>query len=151
MAESSPFSSYLGMNHAPSDNEIDLLKEFIENQLSSVGDLTRRIQEAKGAPAAELEARRNAHLKLIEDHSRLPSPIHRIPDEILSLIFTFCLESVVTTKYGPGLSRRHISVVLSHVSMLWRDLALRNPVLWSHVPVRLPPFRCINILPVPGS
>ncbi|TEB19237.1 hypothetical protein FA13DRAFT_1647237, partial [Coprinellus micaceus] len=131
MAESSPFSSHLRTNYVPSDREVYILKEFIENQRASVEELTRKIQETK-ASVTQMEVQRAAYLKSIEDHSKLLSPIRRISDDVLSPMFTFCLETMDPTEHerGPGLSRGKISVVLSHVSMLWRDLALRNPLLW---------------------
>ncbi|TEB19228.1 hypothetical protein FA13DRAFT_1802497 [Coprinellus micaceus] len=104
MAEPSQFSSYLDTNYAPSDSEIHLLKDFIENQQASVKELTRKIQETKTA-ATQMEVQRAAHLKSIEDHSKLLSPIRRIPNDVLSVIFTDCLDTMDRPRYGPGLSR----------------------------------------------
>ncbi|KAH6918793.1 hypothetical protein BKA70DRAFT_29365 [Coprinopsis sp. MPI-PUGE-AT-0042] len=67
-------------------------------------------------------------------------PIRRVPHDVLALIFLTCVETMEQPYHrgeGVGLSRKHPSVVLSHVSTEWRSLALDTPLLWSQMHIKI--------------
>jgi hypothetical protein len=68
-----------------------------------------------------LKLRRNAH-----------SPISSLPPEVFATIFSFaCLPGIPS----PGGKRDHnlARIHVSHVCHQWREIALNQPLLWSHV------------------
>ncbi|KAJ3526124.1 hypothetical protein NMY22_g10291 [Coprinellus aureogranulatus] len=106
--------------------------------------LERKIEKAKAALAI-MEAQQASHRKFIDEYSMLYSPIRRLPNDILALIFQTCLK-VMNDKpdryifVGHGISHKHPSVVVSHVCRTWRTLALREKRLWSYLRFTIGPF-----------
>jgi hypothetical protein len=60
------------------------------------------------------------------------SPVSSLPPEVFAAIFSYlCLPGVPSLGGNPGknLARLHIS----HVCHQWREIALNQPLLWSHI------------------
>lgn len=62
---------------------------------------------------------------------------NRFPYEILSFIFTLAAEAA---DRHPCPSKRQCSVAISHVSRLWRQIALNRPELWTQLSPSPSPF-----------
>ena len=58
------------------------------------------------------------------------TPIHRLPDDILSSLFLFIHDQSDRCDF---ISSDHPSVRLSHVCRRWRDLAISTPLLWTSI------------------
>ncbi|KZO96608.1 hypothetical protein CALVIDRAFT_108714 [Calocera viscosa TUFC12733] len=67
-------------------------------------------------------------------YEALQSPVYKLPDEILRMIFIFAFTNL------PGTRPMHYAITLTHVARRWRVVALSIPMLWTHIPVhpRLP-------------
>jgi hypothetical protein len=79
----------------------------------------------------ELTKRRDEHARFVEEHSALLSPIRRVPNDILSLIFLASLPRNSHFQKLTKLSGIHPALVLSHVCRRWRHMSLSTPSLWS--------------------
>jgi hypothetical protein len=98
-------------------NSREILQQTIDAEVES---LEESIQALKGSIRV-LNLRRNAL-----------SPISSLPPEVFSAIFSFaCLPGIPSLGGKPdhNLARIHVS----HVCHQWRDIALNQPLLWSHV------------------
>ena len=92
------------------DIEIKSLKEAIQAEIRSFEESVR-----------VLKLRRNAL-----------QPISSIPPEILTAIFSFlCLSDVPSLRVKLAQNRTRLRI--SHVCHQWREIALNQPQLWSHV------------------
>jgi hypothetical protein len=98
-------------------NSREILQQTIDAEVES---LEESIQALKGSIRV-LNLRRNAL-----------SPISSLPPEVFSAIFSFaCLPGIPSLGGKPdqNLARIHVS----HVCHQWREIALSQPLLWSHV------------------
>lgn len=153
MATSSPFTPHLDTNYAPTEDEAAFLKRLIQAQTAEAAALTAQIAAAEAAleeamrdrqaALSALKAEHTTLSKSIEAHTNLLSPIRRIPQDVLSLIFIFCAEDederpLQFWGLGAHARRPSISVLLSHVSMDWRYTALETPDLWSLLDITIP-------------
>ncbi|KAF9058921.1 hypothetical protein BDP27DRAFT_1239789, partial [Rhodocollybia butyracea] len=75
---------------------------------------------------ADIQNRRE-RVKTYTKHLRsLLSPIHKLPNELLTIIFGYvCVENELQDRGGGA------ALTLSHVCMRWRQLTIACPVLWS--------------------
>ncbi|KAN0134353.1 hypothetical protein V8E53_007851 [Lactarius tabidus] len=92
-------------------------QQTIDVEIKSLEVSIRALKESIGA----LKLRRNAH-----------SPISSLPPEVLAVIFSFaCLPGIPSLGGKPAhnIARIHVS----HVCHQWREIALNQPFLWSHV------------------
>jgi hypothetical protein len=98
-------------------NSWERLQQNIDAEVESLEESIRALKESIRA----LNLRRNAH-----------SPISSLPPEVFAAIFSFaCLPGIPSLggKLDHNLARIH----LSHVCHQWREIALNQPLLWSHV------------------
>ncbi|KAG7095962.1 hypothetical protein E1B28_006647 [Marasmius oreades] len=72
-----------------------------------------------------LETRRDALEATVAKYRTLLSPIHRMPPEILTHIFSFCCEENLLSKTNPP-----AVITLSAVCGRWREITLAVPRLW---------------------
>ncbi|KAJ3535544.1 hypothetical protein NMY22_g6442 [Coprinellus aureogranulatus] len=136
MDDSCPFSQHLNTNYAPSDDEANILRNHISDHRAEIAALALKIHDATRALAA-LQAQQKRHERFVREHTALLSPIRRVPNEILSLIFLACVDDTP----GPAPSSTsplHPSNALSHVCVQWRALALSAPQLWSSLKFNIP-------------
>lgn len=84
-------------------------------------ELQRLVRESR-CTIQELEKERTAAEEQLAQTLAYLSPIRRLPNEILSQIFTFIFEELPCCAW-----------VLSAVSSLWRRRVLAMPKLWSKV------------------
>ena len=68
-----------------------------------------------------------------ESH-RLPSPIQRLPPELLQLVFAFCLAEY------PGMNSAEAPLLLGRICRSWRDIAYGTGDLWSAIRIIVAPI-----------
>ncbi|KAG7093353.1 hypothetical protein E1B28_007034 [Marasmius oreades] len=78
-----------------------------------------------------VESRRDGLTKSVAKYRSLLSPIHRVPEEILAYIFSFCCdENTLNPGYSPP-----FALTASAVCGRWRDVVLETPHLWSTISI----------------
>ncbi|KAF9069523.1 hypothetical protein BDP27DRAFT_1222385, partial [Rhodocollybia butyracea] len=92
-----------------------------------------RLRSAYQAEMHRLSARREGLILCTEKLSGLLSPIRRLPDELLCLIFLDCCTENDMRNRKPG-----EALTLSSVCTRFRQLAISYPALWSNLKVLLP-------------
>jgi hypothetical protein len=98
-------------------NSWERLQQKIDAEVESLEESIQALKES----IRTLKLRRNAH-----------SPISSLPPEVFATIFSFaCLPGIPS----PGGKRDHnlARIHVSHVCHQWREIALNQPLLWSHV------------------
>jgi hypothetical protein len=96
-------------------NSWERLQQTIDAEVESLEESIRVLEKSIRA----LKLRRNAH-----------SPISSLPPEVFAAIFSFaCLPGIPSLGGKPD----HAQIHVSHVCHQWREIALNQPLLWSHV------------------
>ncbi|KAK7048937.1 hypothetical protein R3P38DRAFT_2467342, partial [Favolaschia claudopus] len=62
-------------------------------------------------------------------------PMARLPFEIVSIIFAYCLTESASPTPNPGMA----PMLLAQICRFWRNIALATPALWTAI--------CINSVP----
>ena len=71
------------------------------------------------------------------------SPISRLPVELTGSIFMFCVGNY---SRDPGLCRSWLWLArLIYVCRYWASVAKQTPLLWTHIPLRLP-CAAVNVM-----
>ncbi|KAJ2930329.1 hypothetical protein H1R20_g6784, partial [Candolleomyces eurysporus] len=130
MSSTSPFAQHLHTNYVPSNTELNHLQCLVDERQKSVDTLDREIEA--------LTKRRDEHAKFVKEHSALLSPIRRVPNDILSLVFLACLPHNSPSRRLTRLSAVHPALVVSHVCQRWRQLSFNTPLLWSIIDIGVP-------------
>lgn len=117
------------------DYNISRVKNIIDSSLANMMplDAIENIQATLRCPRTKDQA---LH-PVVQVHQRLPSPICRVPPEIMSMIFIECLGEF---KYH----KAEQAWVLGWVCRYWRDVAFSTPRLWSKPTFRLHESRSGN-------
>ncbi|TEB28241.1 hypothetical protein FA13DRAFT_1735877 [Coprinellus micaceus] len=105
--------------------------QIVAKHSAEVNALSLEIAKMEpGVPAAKDE---NAQ-------SALPTPIALVPFEVLAAIFQACIPEIasLSTICSGISSRRHPSILLSHVCNTWRTTAIASPPLWSEMYITVP-------------
>ncbi|KAK7434207.1 hypothetical protein VKT23_020337 [Stygiomarasmius scandens] len=129
----SPFSHLLDRNQAPSAQDIPVIRGLLSKPLEKLGQLDSEIARLE-AVLANLRQERDDVQEYVNAHQRLLSPSLRLPPEILSEIFVFCLPE----DRNPVCSVSQAPLLLGLVCRSWREVCLSTPRLWSAVHVVLP-------------
>ncbi|KAG2022256.1 hypothetical protein CC2G_000029 [Coprinopsis cinerea AmutBmut pab1-1] len=129
----SPFKSRLNTNYAPSPSEIAQINHLLSDPVASLSSLDLEIHDAWAALHVLLVQRQKLKRE-VDAHRALLTPIRRIPDELLQLVF----EHTLPDGHLPVCSTRVPPLVLTLVSREWRKLALRTPRLWNRVHIAIP-------------
>ena len=110
----------------PSESEGNQIKQIMTQQSSKLTQLSAEIIKARAALdkllAEEAEAR-----STYEVCRSLLSPMRRLPLELLSAIFVWCLPDDAFIRPA----RRQAPLLLTQISASWRTVALSTPQLWS--------------------
>ncbi|KAJ8095188.1 hypothetical protein PM082_010410 [Marasmius tenuissimus] len=80
-----------------------------------------------------LENKRNGLKKTMEKCRSLLSPVHRLPAEVLAIIFSFCRQTNDLVR--PSCRPTALQVV--QVCGRWREIGLETPSLWSSIHIAL--------------
>ncbi|KAJ2913660.1 hypothetical protein MD484_g6760, partial [Candolleomyces efflorescens] len=129
MSSESPFSRHLNTNYVPSGIEL--------HHIRSLADERQKVVDALNVEIEALVKRRDEHAKFVKEHSALLSPVRRVPNDILSLIFLFCLPND-PFQASDTWSGDHPALIISAVSQRWRHLSLNTPLLWTVIDIQTP-------------
>ncbi|KAF6749264.1 hypothetical protein DFP72DRAFT_913761 [Ephemerocybe angulata] len=116
-----PFLEHLDTNYAPTEEELPVLRNIIQENEEILTDLDAQIQALNDV--------RKARADFIQRHFALLSPLKRLPDDLLSTLFLALLNH--PDNRHAKMSNTHPAVVLSHVCRRWRQLALDTALLWT--------------------
>ncbi|KAJ7090838.1 hypothetical protein B0H15DRAFT_948602 [Mycena belliarum] len=125
---SSPFSSLLGTNYCPEDDEVGEIKALLvepSQRLKRLDDVIAGLQNALDQLMEE-RARLSAH---VDAHKALRSPVRRLPLDIIQEIFVAC----IPTHRNCAMSALEAPVLLGRICRSWRDISLSTPRLWSKI------------------
>ncbi|KAJ8095189.1 hypothetical protein PM082_010411 [Marasmius tenuissimus] len=113
-----------------------VISQFLLDAEKEMRDWQAEINRLRSA-MHRLENRRNGLKKTMERCRSLLSPVHRLPAEVLALIFSFCSEA-------PGLVRPSccpVALQVVRVCGRWRDVGLGTPSLWSSIGIAFQDWR----------
>ncbi|KAJ7441692.1 hypothetical protein FB451DRAFT_117073 [Mycena latifolia] len=131
---SSPFTSKLGTNYCPKDEEIAQIQTLLIEptlRLKRLDDEITVLQKALDKLAEE-----HAGLSaFVETHMALLSPVRRLPLDIIQEIFIACLP----THRNCVMSALEAPVLLGRICSSWRSISLSTPRLWSRLHIVEPP------------
>ncbi|KAK7029677.1 hypothetical protein VNI00_014375 [Paramarasmius palmivorus] len=118
-------------------SERSSLNEYLHTAEDDLAQCEVEINKHKGAIMV-LEDKRRKIQNFIEKSHSLLAPVHRMPPEILSYIFSFCCQQAVLI---PGVQARPPLVSLSFICHRWRDTILSIPSLWSVLDINFEPWK----------
>ncbi|KAJ7443020.1 hypothetical protein FB451DRAFT_1376845 [Mycena latifolia] len=122
----SPFTSKLGTNYCPQDEEISQIQTLLVEptlRLKCLDDEIAVLQKALDKLAEE----RAGISAYVDAHKALISPVRRLPLDIIQEIFTACLP----THRNCVMSAVEAPVLLGRICSSWRSISLSTPHLWS--------------------
>ncbi|KAJ8089287.1 hypothetical protein PM082_014535 [Marasmius tenuissimus] len=141
------YAHYSGTNVYPSASDEAIVKRGIVEALEHVSLLGNKI-ERLNTVVALLEMERERIKDVVVKYRSMLRPIHRLPPELLSRIFSFSTENhagIADLSEGfrgqdfpTSLRPSRHPWVLSQVCQSWRKLALNSPSLWSLVSFAFP-------------
>ncbi|KAJ7442977.1 hypothetical protein FB451DRAFT_1376808 [Mycena latifolia] len=136
---SSPFTSKLGTNYCPQDEEIAQIQTFLIEptlRLKRLDDEIDVLQKALDKLAEE----RTGISAYVDAHKALISPVRRLPLDIIQEIFTACLP----THRNCVTSALEAPVLLGCICSSWRSISLSTPRLWSRLHIVEPQLHSVN-------
>ncbi|KAJ7062329.1 hypothetical protein C8F01DRAFT_1137178 [Mycena amicta] len=122
----SAFSSKLGTNYCPTDDEIHEINNLLLEPSHEIQHLDRKIAEIQKS-LDDVVRQRTRLTEYVDAHKALLSPIRRVPLDILSEIFISCLP----TERNCVMSAGEAPILLGHICSYWREIALSTPLLWA--------------------
>ncbi|KAJ7441743.1 hypothetical protein FB451DRAFT_1150512 [Mycena latifolia] len=125
---SSPFTSKLGSNYCPQDEEISEIQTLLTEPILRLKRLDDEIADLQKAldKLAEERAGLSAY---VDAHRALISPVRRLPLDIIQEIFVACLP----THRNCIMSAVEAPVLLGRICSSWRSISLSTPRLWSRL------------------
>ncbi|KAJ7654610.1 hypothetical protein DFH06DRAFT_1202884 [Mycena polygramma] len=114
----------LNSNLPPEDHEVAFIESVISTSDARLARLEDEISKLRKT-LKRLEEERVSLYSSRDQHIALLSPLRRMPPEVLCQIFSWTMEHFDSTGAYPW--------VLTHVSSVWRALALSTPSLWSWI------------------
>ncbi|KAK7441045.1 hypothetical protein VKT23_016829 [Stygiomarasmius scandens] len=131
--ENSRFAAYFNTNYSASDAEVQEIQELLkapESQLHQIDQDLARLRSVIDS----LLVRRAKLASFVDAHRRIISPIRRIPPEVLTQIFLYCLP----IRHPPTRSKKEAPLLLTEICKSWRDVSLCTPPLWDSIHVHIP-------------
>jgi len=131
----SPFTSQLGTDFVPNDEEAAKIRDVLASGTSKLARISSDLTRVKSI-LLELENQHKALMNEMDAHRALLSPLRRelIPVDLLQKIFHSCLpidhDSIICKKEAP--------VLLTQVCSSWRRIALNTPLLWASINIPVP-------------
>jgi hypothetical protein len=124
---------YLKTNYIPSDLEVQEIKQLLEEPQARLTQLNDELHQMEIAIDV-LRQERNKLLDAIDSHRALISYARRIPNELWQEIFIHSLPS----ERNAVMSCSETPILLGHVCITWRRMALSTPQLWATLHIPLP-------------
>ncbi|KAK7037430.1 hypothetical protein VNI00_011181 [Paramarasmius palmivorus] len=119
-----PYKAHFQTNNAPSSYEAQAIAVLLQNPRDNINLLDSHIEAMKNA--------RDLIASFIDDHIPLLSPIRRVTDDVLNLVFHECLSDNIFPQ------QEVVPLTLSAVCRRWRVLVRDSPQLWSQIYVSIP-------------
>ncbi|KAJ7785657.1 hypothetical protein B0H16DRAFT_1247991, partial [Mycena metata] len=129
----SPFTSRLGTNYCPLDEEVLEIQRLLVEPLSRLKGIDDKIAELQKT-IDELTQERDSVSTYVETHKALLSPLRRLPLDIIQEIFIACLP----THRNCVMSAVEVPVLLGRICSSWRALSLSTPRLWARLHIAEP-------------
>ncbi|KAJ7432587.1 hypothetical protein FB451DRAFT_1377212 [Mycena latifolia] len=132
---SSPFTSKLGTNYCPQDEEILQIQTLLVEptlRLKRLDDEIAVLQKALDKLAEE----RAGISAYVDTHKALISPARQLPLDVIQEIFTAC----IPTHRNCVMSAMEAPVLLGRICSSWRSISLSTPRLWSRLHIVEPHF-----------
>ena len=126
-----PVPRLLSSNEPPSDAERNAIESAIMHAKQRKEELAEALKSADSAPQV-IRINRTLHDidTFIGTQRSILSPIRSLPQDLLSLIFTICLEPITTRPWNQTYWHDLPSFPISQVCRWWRTAALNTPQLW---------------------
>ncbi|KAJ6573537.1 hypothetical protein DFH09DRAFT_1152060 [Mycena vulgaris] len=125
---SSPFTSKLGTNYRPKDEEIVEIQSLLVEPTTRLKHLDDEITELRTA-LDKLVDERDKLGAYVDAHRALISPVRRLPLDIIQEVFIACLP----THRNCVMSAVEAPVLLGRICSSWRAISLSTPRLWSRL------------------
>ncbi|KAJ6472797.1 hypothetical protein DFH09DRAFT_1475082 [Mycena vulgaris] len=141
---SSPFTSKLGTNYCPSDEEAIAIQTLLVEPTRRLQCLDDEITDLQKA-VEKLRDERDKLGAYVDAHMALISPVRRLPLDIIQEIFIACLPA----HRNCVMSAVEAPVLLGRICSSWRTISLSTPHLWSKLHVvepTQPPHFAVFIL-----
>ncbi|KAJ6573521.1 hypothetical protein DFH09DRAFT_1152034 [Mycena vulgaris] len=140
---SSPFTSKLGTNYCPSDEEAIAIQTLLVEPTLRLQRLDDDIADLREA-LEKLADERERLCAYVDAHKALISPVRRLPLDIIHEIFIAC----IPTHRNCVMSAVEAPVLLGRICSSWRTISLSTPRLWSklHVVEPTPPHFAVSTL-----
>ncbi|KAJ7437755.1 hypothetical protein FB451DRAFT_1570569 [Mycena latifolia] len=130
---SSPFTSKLGTNYCPRDEEITQIKTLLADPILRLKHLSKEILQKALDKLSEERVRLSAY---VDAHRALISPVRRLQHDIVREIFIASLPS----HRNCVMSAVEAPVLLGRICSSWRSIYLSTPRLWSSIHIVDPHF-----------
>ncbi|RXW14782.1 hypothetical protein EST38_g11070 [Candolleomyces aberdarensis] len=124
--DQSPFCSVIGTNYVPTEEECQMITEFLAAPEKQLIEMQAKISQQEAVPQ-QLKEQYEDLQGNIEAHRALVSIFRRLPDDILREIFLLCLP----LSRDPAMCAAEPPLLLTHVCGRWRQVACSTPRLWT--------------------
>ena len=126
-----PVPRLLTSNDPPSDAERNVIETAIIHAKQRKEKLIEALQSADSASQVICINGTLSDIDTFIDTQRsILSPLRGLPQDLLSLIFTLCLEPITTRPWNQTYWHDLPSFPVSQVCQWWRTVALNTPQLW---------------------
>lgn len=133
---SSRVSELLHTNKPPPAFEHDRITALIGSAEGRLADIDEKIAAARHL-LHFLSTERDQIASNLSDAKTLAHPVRRLPDDILSEIFSHCVPGLDAKMTSSSLDPRQAPWTLSQICTSWRRVAVRTGRLWSTVAVNM--------------
>ncbi|KAJ7633458.1 hypothetical protein DFH06DRAFT_938379, partial [Mycena polygramma] len=131
---SSPFTTKLGTNYCPKDEEVLEIKALLAEPTAQLQRLDHEIADLQKAISRLAEERESVN-DFLEAHKALISPFRRLPLDIIQEIFIACLP----THRNCVMNASDAPILLGRICASWRAISHSTPRLWARLHVVEPP------------
>ncbi|KAJ7114137.1 hypothetical protein C8R44DRAFT_630655, partial [Mycena epipterygia] len=125
MSYESPFTTRLGTNYCPKDEEVAEINALLVEPTLRLERLADEIADMQKA-LNKLTTERDSLAAYLADHKALISPVRRLPLDIIQEIFVAC----IPTHRNCVMSASEAPVLLGRICSSWRTISLSTPRLW---------------------
>ncbi|TDL23840.1 hypothetical protein BD410DRAFT_787134 [Rickenella mellea] len=137
MAKKTSIRHLLNTTRVPTAAEAETVRQIIEEGYVELWKLRNQATAVKNK-LSNLLAKYELTEKRIKAHAAILAPIRRLPQEVLSEIFFYCLPA--RGDHLKTFSFHEAPLLLCQVCVHWRVIARRTPRLWSTLTISNPSY-----------